>query len=149
MSSILEQVRSDLKLAMKEKNSLLLTTVRAILKECKEKEISLKSELDDDAVISVIDKLVKQSNESVSDFEKAGRNELVEHEKLIIDNLSKYLPAMPSSTELEQIVDQVLAKHSGATAADTGKIMAELKNALPARSDLKFVSNYLRSQLSK
>lgn len=146
--SILETIRADMKLAMRNKDSLRLGVTRGIVADCKNLEL-IKGELTEDAVVGVIAKLVKQTTEAIADYETAARQDLVQTETVKLDILNSYLPNTPSLEELNSIIDNILHANPDATISDLGQLMGQLKNELPARSDLKHVSAYLREKLSR
>lgn len=141
-------LRTDLKQAMKQRDKLKLDSIRLILKDFKEAEIAKQASLNDNEVIKIIEKAIKQSQETISDFSKVNNIEAIEKEQARIQLLESYLPKIPSESELATIIDHELKQHTQATISDLGKIMANLRDNLPARSNMKFVSEYLKSKLS-
>src|SRR5207302_1610622 len=124
----------------------LLTELRA--REYYEKPTAERIELADADVLSVIEKMIKQRRESIAQFEKAARNDLVEAEKFEIEVLSAYLPRQMSDAEIAQAVAAAVAESGASGMKDMGKVMAALKARLAGRADMGKVSNLVKSRLS-
>lgn len=140
--------REAMKLAMKAKDSLRLTTIRGVIKELQDFELNKQVQANENDCIVIIEKIIKQTHEAIADFQAADRTESVAEETARIKILEEFLPKAPSQADLIQIVEIELAKHSTLTIKDLGKIMGALKPQLPARSDLKFVTEYIKSKLN-
>ena len=145
---ILDLVRKDLVLAMKEKDKIRLDCLRFIIKDVKEAEIKNSAKLSDEGTIKVIEKIIKQCHESEDDFKKYGRSEQAQQELDKIKILESYLPKAPTEAELIAIIDQTLQDFSAPSKSDLGKIMTCVKNKLPVRANLKFVTDFLKNKLS-
>ena len=137
-----------MKTTMRAKNSARLSTVRLILATIKQREVDERKELTDADVTSVIEKMIKQRRESIAQFEKAARKDLVDAEKFELGVLSGYLPQQMSDAELAQAVEAAISEANPAGIKDMGKVMAVLKPRLAGRADMAKVSNLVKSRLS-
>ena len=146
MSNILEIIRSDMIAAMKQKDVLKRDILRLLVKEFQEAEINAQAPLNEEASFKVIDKMIKMLKESIADLVKAGAEAQAETEQKRISIIESYLPSAPSEQELCEIADRIAAQNQD---ADFGKLMGLVKNAMPARADLKFVSSYLRTKINE
>ncbi len=142
-----EDLMNDLKSAMKEKNELKKNTVQmvraAILQVEKDKQI----ELDDSKIIDIIAKEVKKRNDSISDYEKGGREDLVKQIKQEIEYLKKYLPKQLSIEEVEEIVKQIVEEVGAKDMKDMGKVMKVAKEKIGASSDGKTINEAVKKFL--
>jgi len=143
-----DQLTSDMKEAMKAKQTERLSTIRQLRSAIKNKEIDLQVELDDDAVISVIGTLVKQRRESASMYRDNGRAELADKEEAELAVLLGYLPAQLSETELREIVAAVIAETGVSSVKDLGKVMPLVIARTKGAADGKLVSQLVREQLA-
>jgi len=137
-----------MKTAMRARDSARLSAVRLILAAIKQREVDERKELDDAEVTSVIEKMIKQRRESIAQFEKAARKDLVDAEKFELGVLSGYLPQQMSDAELAQAVEAAISEANPAGIKDMGKVMAVLKPRLAGRADMAKVSNLVKSRLS-
>ena len=137
-----------MKIAMRAKDAARLSAVRLILAAIKQREVDERKELDDAEVTSVIEKMIKQRRESIAQFEKAARKDLVDAEKFELEVLSAYLPKQMSDAELSQAVDAAVAAAKPAGIKDMGKVMALLKPQLAGKADMGKVSSLVKSRLS-
>jgi len=137
-----------MKAAMRAKDSARLSAVRLILAAIKQREVDERKELTDADVTSVIEKMIKQRRESIAQFEKAARKDLVDAEKFELGVLSGYLPQQMSDAELAQAVEAAISEANPAGIKDMGKVMAVLKPRLAGRADMAKVSNLVKSRLS-
>ena len=133
---------------MRAKDTARLSTVRLLLAAIKQREVDERIELDDAAVLGVIDKMIKQRRESIAQFEKAARKDLVDAEKAEIQLLSSYLPAQMSDAELAQAVSAAIAESGASGVKDMGKVMALLKPRLAGKADMGKVSALVKTKLS-
>ena len=133
---------------MRAKDSARLSAVRLILAAIKQREVDERKELTDADVTSVIEKMIKQRRESIAQFEKAARKDLVDAEKFELGVLSGYLPQQMSDAELAQAVEAAISEANPAGIKDMGKVMAVLKPRLAGRADMAKVSNLVKSRLS-
>jgi uncharacterized protein YqeY len=137
-----------MKAAMRAKESARLSTIRLLLAAIKQREVDERIELDDAAVLGVIEKMIKQRRESIAQFEKASRADLADAEKAEIQLLSAYLPAQMSDAEVEKLVDSAISETGAAGAKDMGKVMAALKPRLAGKADMGKVSGLVKAKLS-
>jgi len=137
-----------MKAAMRAKDAARLSAIRLLLAALKQREVDERIELSDAEVVSVIEKMIKQRRESIAQFEKAARNDLVEAEKFEIEVLSAYLPRQMSDPEIVQAVTAAVAESGASGMKDMGKVMAALKSRLAGRADMGKVSNLVKSRLS-
>lgn len=141
------RVTEDMKQAMRDKATARLSTIRMLLAAIKQREIDERIELDDTQVLSVIEKLAKQRRESIVQFEKGGRPDLVATERGELELLLAYLPAQMSEAEISDLVSAALSETGAQTPADMGKVMAILKPKLAGRADIGKVSAMIKSKL--
>ena len=133
---------------MRAKDAARLSTIRLLLAAVKQREVDERIELDDAAVLGVIDKMIKQRRESIAQFEKAARKDLADVEKAEIQLLSGYLPAQMSDAELGQAVAAALAESGASGVKDMGKVMALLKPRLAGKADMGKVSALVKTKLA-
>jgi hypothetical protein len=151
--SLHERITEDMKAAMRAKESARLSAIRLLLAALKQKQVDERAPgkesvaLADTDVLAVIDKMIKQRRESIAQFEKAGRSDLVAREKFEIDVLSAYLPQQLGAAEIEQAVGAALAESGASGVKDMGKVMALLKARLAGRTDMGKVSALVKSRL--
>ena len=146
--SLKARISDDMKTAMKAKETARLGAIRLLLAAIKQKEVDERSELDDAAVSAVIEKLVKQRKDRVTQYEAAGRPELAAAEKFEIDVLSAYLPEKMGSDEIAAAVAAAVAQTGAAGPADMGKLMAVLKPQLAGKADMGEVSKQVKAALN-
>jgi uncharacterized protein YqeY len=141
------RITADMKTAMKEKQVDRLGTIRLLLAAMKQREVDERIELDDAAVTTIIDKMLKQRKDSITQFEAANRQDLADKEKFEVTVLIEYMPQQLSNEEISAILDAAIATH-GATAAAMGKIMAEIKPQLAGRADMAEVSKLVKARMA-
>lgn len=146
--SLKEQLTDDMKAAMRAKESGRLATVRLIIAEIKRKELDEQTELNDDQVQAVIEKMIKQRKDSITQFEAGGRADLAEIEKAELDVLSTYMPAALSDEEVAAEVAAAVAATGAAGPQDMGKVMGVLKPKLAGRADMTVVSGLVKKALA-
>ncbi|SFV79971.1 Transamidase GatB domain protein [hydrothermal vent metagenome] len=137
-----------MKLAMKAKDKDALKAVRMILGAIKQKEVDDRIELDDTQVLAVIQKMVKQRKDSISQFKDAGRTDLVDIEEAELVIINNYMPAQLSEAEIATAVDKAIADTGASSMQDMGKLMGVLKGQLGGKADMGTVSALIRSKLS-
>ena len=146
--SLKAQLTDDMKAAMRAKESARLATVRLIIAEVKRKEVDEQTELNDEQVVAVIEKMVKQRKDSISQFEAGGRADLAEIEKGELAILSAYMPAGLSDEEVAAEVAAAVAATGAAGPQDMGKVMGVLKPKLAGRADMTVVSGLVKKALT-
>jgi uncharacterized protein YqeY len=137
-----------MKSAMRAKDAARLSTIRLLLAAIKQREVDERIELDDAAVLGVIDKMIKQRRESITQFEKGSRTDLADAEKAEIKVLSAYLPAQMGDAELAQAVSAAIAESGASGVKDMGKVMALLKPRLAGKADMGKVSALVKTKLA-
>lgn len=148
MSELKQRVTADMKSAMKAKDKDALKAVRMVLGAIKQKEVDERIELDDAQVLAVIQKMVKQRKDSISQFEQAGRDDLVAVEQAELKIINQYMPTQLSESEIEQAVNEAITDTGASSMQDMGKLMGLLKPRLAGQADMAVVSRIIRSQLS-
>ena len=137
-----------MKTAMRAKDAARLSAVRLLLAAIKQREVDERKELTDADVVSVIEKMIKQRRESITQYEKAARNDLADAEKFELGVLSGYLPQQMGDAEIAQAVDGAIAEAKPSGVKDMGKVMALLKQRLAGKADMGKVSNLVKTRLS-
>ncbi len=143
-----EQLNEDMKAAMKAREAEKLGALRLLLAAVKQREVDERITLDDTGVIAVIDKMIKQRKDSISQFEKAQRQDLADKEKFELGILEAYLPQQLSAAEVDAIVAQALVESGAKSPADMGKVMAIVKPKLSGRADMGKVSGLVKGKLT-
>ena len=146
--SLKARITEDMKTAMKARETAKLSAIRLLLSALKQKEVDERIELDDNAVIAVIEKLTKQRKDSVTQYEAAGRQDLADVEKAEIAILAAYLPEKMSSEETAAAVAAAVAETGAKGPADMGKLMAVLKPQLAGKADMAEVSKLVKAALA-
>ena len=146
--SLKARVTDDMKTAMRAREMVRLGTIRLLLAAIKQKEIDERIELDDAAVSSIVEKLIKQRKDSISQFQAAGRDDLVAVEQAELAVLQAYLPEQLSAAEVEAAVTAAIAESGASSAKDMGKVMGLLKPRLAGRADMGQVSALIKARLA-
>ncbi len=146
--SLKTRITEDMKAAMKARESARLGAIRLLLAAIKQKEVDERGELDDAAVVAVIEKLTKQRKDSVAQYEAAGRQELADAEEFEIAVLAAYLPEKMSAADTAAAVAAAVAETGAAGPADMGKVMAVLKPRLAGKADMAEVSKLVKAALA-
>ena len=137
-----------MKTAMRAKDSARLQTIRLILAAIKQKEVDSRVEADDAEVVRVLDKMVKQRKDSIEQFTKAGRTDLVAQEEAETVVISAYLPQRMGAEEVERAVRDIIAQVGAASLADIGKVMGTAKKSLDGKADMAVLSATVKRLLS-
>jgi len=148
MSKLKQLITDDMKLAMKAQEKSALKAIRMILGAIKQKEIDERIELDDNQVMAVIQKMVKQRKDSISQFSDAGRTDLVEVEEAELLIINNYMPTQLSDDEIEAAVVKAISDTGADSMKDMGKLMGILKGQLDGKADMGQVSQLIKSKLS-
>ena len=147
--SLKEKLAQDLKLSMKEKDTVKKNAVQGIRAAVKQVEIDTRAELDDEGVIEVIAKEFKRRKDVLPEYEKSGREDLIADLKKEIDIIMGYLPSQLSHDELDEIVRAALDATGASSMKDMGKIMAEVMPKIKGRADGKAVNEIAKNYLNK
>lgn len=147
--SLKQQISEDVKVAMRARESSRLATLRLLTAAIKQKEVDERIELDDSQVLAAIEKMIKQRKDSISQFEKGGRPDLVEIEQAELEILNVYMPTALSETEVQAAVVTAIADAGAAGPQDMGKVMGLLKQRLAGRADMTAVSGQVKAALVK
>jgi hypothetical protein len=147
--SLKERINDDVKAAMKARDAGRLSALRMLTAAIKQKEVDERVEVTDAMVASIVDKLIKQRKDSIDQFSKAGRTDLVDRERFELEVLSAYLPAQAGADEVAAEIDAAVAATAAAGPQDMGKVMAVLKPKLAGRADLSAVSAQVKARLAR
>ncbi len=147
--SLKERIVEDMKAAMRAKDAQRLSAIRMLLAACKQREVDERIELDDAAVIGLVDKLIKQRKDSVTAFTQGGRSDLAAKESAEIQMLEAYLPQRLSADEVTEAVAAIVASLGAAGPGDMGKVMGAAKAQLAGKADMAAVSVAVKQALSK
>ncbi len=145
-----QRLNDDMKAALKARDSARLSAIRLAIAAVKQKEIDDRIEADDGQVTSILDKLIKQRRDSITQFDQAGRRDLADKERFELDVLAAYLPRRASAEEIAAEIEAAIGSLAGGTAGpqDMGKVMGVLKGRLAGRADLAAVSAQVRARLA-
>jgi uncharacterized protein YqeY len=147
--SLKEQITEDMKNAMRAKDTGRLGTIRLLLAAMKQKEVDERVELDDSAVIAIVEKLIKQRKDSISQFQAANREDLVAIENAELVVLQAYMPAQMSEAEVAAVVAKAVAEVGATGPQDMGKVMGIVKPQLAGKADMGVVSAQVKAALTK
>ncbi len=142
-----QSITEDMKTSMKGGNKARLSVIRLIMAAIKQREVDERIELNDDQIIGVLDKMVKQRRESISQYKAGNREDLAEAEALEITVLQDFLPQPLSVEEIEQIIQQTINDTGAQTIKDMGRVMAVLKPIMQGRADMSVVSQKIKALL--
>ncbi len=146
--ALLSDIKSDLKQAMLGKNDLVRDTIRMFLAEVQRFEIDNKEEVDDAKALHIINKMIKQRNDSISQFKSGGRDDLADKEQQEVDILSKYKPEQLSEEDVTAKVKEAIKDSGASSMQDIGKVMGVLKSSLAGSADMGMVSKIVKDELS-
>ncbi len=146
--SLKAQIQSDIKDAMRAKEVLRRDTLRSLSAEIKQVEVDERIEVDDERIVTIIQKMIKKRNDSITEYKKGNRDDLVQKEQGEIDILSTYMPAQLSEEELEAKIKEIIAKTGATSGKDMGKIMGAAKGEIGALADNKRISECAKKLLS-
>lgn len=146
--SLKDRIQQDVKDAMRAKDKERLAAIRLITAAIKQREVDERIELDDEQVLLVLDKMCKQRRESISQFEKAGRDDLVSKEVSELEIIQDYLPKQLDDEEIAALIDAALVETGASSIKDMGKVMGQLKPQLQGRADMSAVSAMIKSRLA-
>ncbi|WP_425968428.1 GatB/YqeY domain-containing protein [Aeromonas dhakensis] len=146
--SLKDQLKDQQKLAMLAKDKQRLGAIRLLMAEIKQREVDTRVELDDQDILAVVTKMVKQRRDSISQFEAAGRQDLADKESAEIAVLQEFLPQQLTAAEIAALIEQAIAESGAAVMADMGKVMAVLKQKIQGRADVGAVSAQVKTRLA-
>ena len=146
--SLKDQITEDMKVAMRAKDAPRLLTIRGLLAACKQREVDERIVLDDAAVIAIVDKLVKQRKDSITQFTAGNRPDLVEKEAAELTVLEGYLPQRLGADEIAAQVAAIVAELGAKGPGDMGKVMAAVKAKLAGKADMGMVSAAVKKALA-
>lgn len=144
---MVEKLKKDMIEAMKNKDKFRLTVIRMVKGELDKEHIDKKRDINDELLIEVVSRGIKQRNDSILEFEKAGRSDLVASVKDEIKILEEYLPEQLTEDEINQVIDDVFSIVKPEGARDMGRVMKEVSPKLKGRADMKKVSEIIRAKL--
>lgn len=147
--SLKDQINDDMKAAMRAKEADRLSTIRLLLAAIKQREVDERIELDDAAVVAVVDKLIKQRKDSITQYTQAGRQDLADKEAAELVVLESYLPQRLSVEEIAAQVAAIVAELGASSPADMGKVMAVAKQRLAGQADMGWVSAAVKQSLAR
>ena len=147
--SLKDQIIEDMKNAMRAKDTTRLGTIRLLLAAVKQKEVDERIELDDSAVVAIIEKLIKQRKDSISQFQAAKRDDLVAIESAELIILQAYMPEQMSEAEVAAVVAKAVAEVGATGPQDMGKVMGLVKSQLAGKADMGVVSAQVKADLTK
>ena len=144
---MVEQLEKDLIEAMKAKEKERLAVIRAVKAGLKQEQIDHKKEINDELLIEVVSRQIKMRKESIVEFEKGNRQDLIDQTKAEIDILMKYLPEQLSEEEVLKVIDEIFAEVKPEGQKDMGRVMKEANAKLKGKADMKTVSNIIKEKL--
>lgn len=148
MSDTTQRILDDIKTAMKAGDKPRLATLRLLSAAIKQREVDERIELDEQSTIALLDKLLKQRRESIAQYEKADRDDLVAQEQSEIEVIQAYLPAQLSDEEITGIIDEAVNQCGAASVKDMGKVMGLVKPKMQGRADMAKVSQSIKARLN-
>jgi uncharacterized protein YqeY len=148
MSELTSRITDDVKVAMRSKDKPRLGVLRLITAAIKQREVDERIELNDEQVLTILEKMVKQRRDSIAAFEKAGRDELVQQEVFEIGIIQEYLPEQLSDADVSAAITDAIKNTGAESMKDMGKVMGILKAKLAGRADMGQVSQIIKKKLS-
>ena len=143
-----ETIKKDIVVAMKEKNTLKLQTLRGVKGDADLEHINKKVEINDELMLTILSRQIKTRNESIKEFEKGNRQDLIDKTKLEIELLQTYLPKQLEEDEINKIIDDVFNKVNPSNPGDMGLIMREITPLVKGKADMGKVSTLIKNRLS-
>jgi uncharacterized protein YqeY len=148
MANLKQRINDDVKTAMRAKEKTRLLALRMIMAAFKQKEVDERIELNDDEVLTILDKMAKQLRDSINQFQKAGRTDLVEKENFELEIVQSYLPAALTDEEINQLIKSAIDETDASSMKDMGKVMGILKPKVQGRTDMGKLSGLVKQQLN-
>ena len=146
--SIRQTISDDMKTFMRAKDTARLGAIRLLQASIKQKEVDERIELNDDQILAVIQKMLKQRKDSIEAYQQANRQDLIDQEQLEIEVLTKYMPEPLSDEEINRFIEEAIATTGAADMKDMGKVVGVLKSKVAGRADMGEVSKLVRQKLS-
>lgn len=146
--SLKDRIRDDMKDAMRSKNQARLESIRMLLAAVQRREVDERITLDDGQVMAVVEKLIRQGRDSIEQFQKGGRQDLVDKENRDIAVWQSYLPEQLSEAEIDRMIAKAISDTGAAGMKDMGKVVASLKPGLQGRADMGKVSGKVKAMLA-
>lgn len=146
--SLKAKITEDMKAAMRAKDAARLSTIRMLLAAIKQREVDERIELTDADVLSIIDKMIKQRRDSITQFEAGKREDLAAAERAEVTLLGAYLPQQMSESEIDAAIGEAIAATGAAGPAGIGKVMAVVKPKLAGRADMAVVASRIKAKLA-
>lgn len=143
-----DRLNTDMIAAMKSGNKELLSVIRMVKSQIQLEEIALKRDLNDDEVITIVSKQIKMRNDSIAEFEKGNRQDLIDKTQSEIELLKPYLPEQLSDEELNKIIDEVINKNTISSMSQIGLLMKDLVPLIKGKADMSIVNNIIKSKLN-
>ncbi len=148
MANLKQRINDDVKAAMRAKEKTRLLALRMIMAAFKQKEVDERIELNDDQALAIMDKMAKQLRDSINQFQKAGRTDLVEKENFELEIVQSYLPTALTDEEVNQLIKSAIDETGASCMKDMGKVMGVLKPKVQGRTDMGKLSDLVKQQLS-
>lgn len=145
--SLKQRLTDDMKAAMKGGDKERLAVIRLVNAAIKQREVDERIQLDDAQVLSVLEKMIKQRRDSVSQYESAGREDLAAQERFEIEVIQAYMPQALSETEIDALIEAAIAETGAASGRDMGKVVGALKPKVAGRADMGAVSARIKARL--
>lgn len=146
--SLKAQISEDMKNAMRAKDSARLGTIRLLQAAIKQREVDERIELDDTAVIAVIEKMLKQRRDSIAAYESANRTDLADVEKFEVSVLQTYLPQQLTEDEIKSVLEKIVTETGASGIKDMSKVMAAIKPLVAGRADMGKISGLIKARLA-
>ena len=146
--SLKVRIQEDVKNAMRAHQREQLATLRLVTAAIKQKEVDERIDLNDEQVLAVLDKMVKQRRESLEQYQKAGRDDLAQKEQFELDLIQTYLPEQLGADELADLIRSTIAETGASSIRDMGSVMNTLRSKVQGRADMKAVSQAVKDQLN-
>jgi len=146
--SLKETINEDMKNAMRSKDTALLGTIRLLQAAIKQKEVDERIDLDDSTIIPIIEKMLKQRNDSIDAFKKAERADLVLKEEFEVSVLKDYMPEQMNLSDVQSVIDDVIKEVGASSMKDMGPVMAKVKEKLAGKADMAAVSKIIKAKLA-
>ena len=147
-SALKQRIQDEMKACMKGGDKPRLAVIRLIMSAIKQIEVDERIELDDERVLSVLDKMTKQRRESATQYEQAGREDLLAQENFEIDVIKDFLPAALSEEEIDAMIEAAIISTGASSMQDMGKVMGQLKPQMQGRADMGAVSGKIKARLN-